>query len=139
MPPTWAAPPLRSLIVQGGLTIFAHGITRCHVTLTREQSKHNKGNRYSVMVEVRLPPQHDLAVKKHMEVVQTSELSDDTAPAYYNLARALEDKANGPQALEIYQRILTWNFDFQDVTIHKWTYADWCASGSMRSRMTPGS
>src|SRR2546423_1023207 len=47
---------------------FAQGITRCHVTLTREQGKHNKGNRYSVMVEVRLPPQHDLAVKKQKEV-----------------------------------------------------------------------
>ena len=47
---------------------FAQGITRCHVTLSREQGSHRKGNRYSVMVEVRLPPQHDLAVKKQKEV-----------------------------------------------------------------------
>jgi ribosomal subunit interface protein len=47
---------------------FAEGITRCHVTLTQEDSKHNKGNRYSVMVEVRIPPQHDLAVKKQKEI-----------------------------------------------------------------------
>jgi cold shock CspA family protein/ribosome-associated translation inhibitor RaiA len=43
---------------------FAEGITTCHVTLGQEAAKHNKGNRYSVMVEVRLPPNHDLAAKK---------------------------------------------------------------------------
>jgi cold shock CspA family protein/ribosome-associated translation inhibitor RaiA len=43
---------------------FAEGITSCHVTLSQEAAKHNKGNRYSVMVEVRLPPNHDLAAKK---------------------------------------------------------------------------
>ena len=43
---------------------FAEGITTCHVTLSQEAGKHNKGNRYSVMVEVRLPPNHDLAAKK---------------------------------------------------------------------------
>jgi cold shock CspA family protein/ribosome-associated translation inhibitor RaiA len=48
----------------GHLERFAEGITRCRVTLTQEAAKHNKGNRYSVMVEVRLPPNHDLAVKK---------------------------------------------------------------------------
>ncbi len=47
---------------------FAHGITRCHVTLSQEDGKHKKGNRYSVMVEVRLPPQHDLAIKKQKEI-----------------------------------------------------------------------
>lgn len=47
---------------------FADGITRCHVTLSREQGSQRKGNRYSVMVEVRVPPQHDLAVKKQKEV-----------------------------------------------------------------------
>jgi ribosomal subunit interface protein len=43
---------------------FSQDITRCHVTLSQEQGSHHKGNRYSVMVEVRLPRQHDLAVKK---------------------------------------------------------------------------
>ena len=47
---------------------FAQGITRCHVTLTREHGSQQKGNRYSVMVEVRVPPQHDLAVKKQKEI-----------------------------------------------------------------------
>ena len=47
---------------------FAQGIARCHVTLTREQGSQQKGNRYSVMVEVRVPPQHDLAVKKQKEI-----------------------------------------------------------------------
>jgi ribosomal subunit interface protein len=47
---------------------FAQDITRCHVTLTREQSSQRKGNRYSVMVEVRVPRQHDLAVKKHKQI-----------------------------------------------------------------------
>ena len=47
---------------------FAQGITHCHVTLTHEQGSQQKGNRYSVMVEVRVPPQHDLAVKKQKEI-----------------------------------------------------------------------
>src|SRR5438067_13780557 len=47
---------------------FSQDITRCHVTLTREQSSQRKGNRYSVMVEVRLPRQHDLAAKKQKEI-----------------------------------------------------------------------
>jgi cold shock CspA family protein/ribosome-associated translation inhibitor RaiA len=47
---------------------FAEGITRCHVTLTQEVASHTKGNRYSVMVEVRLPPNHDLAAKKQKVV-----------------------------------------------------------------------
>jgi ribosome-associated translation inhibitor RaiA len=47
---------------------FASDITSCHVTLCREQSSHRKGNRYSVMVEVRLPRQHDLAVRKQRQI-----------------------------------------------------------------------
>jgi ribosome-associated translation inhibitor RaiA len=52
----------------GRLEKFAEGITRCHVTLTQEVASHSKGNRYSVMVEVRLPPNHDLAAKKQKVV-----------------------------------------------------------------------
>ena len=43
---------------------FADGITSCRVSLTQDQASHQKGNRYSVMVEVRVPPNHDLAAKK---------------------------------------------------------------------------
>jgi cold shock CspA family protein/ribosome-associated translation inhibitor RaiA len=43
---------------------FADGITSCRVTLTQEQASHQKGNRYSVLVETRTPPNHDLAAKK---------------------------------------------------------------------------
>ena len=43
---------------------FADGITSCRVSLTQEQASHHKGNRYSVMVEVRMPPNHDLAARK---------------------------------------------------------------------------
>lgn len=60
----------------------ARGITRCHVTLAREQTSGRKGNVYSVTVQVHLPPQRDLAVKK-----QTT-LHDMPAelPALINLA-----------------------------------------------------
>ena len=60
---------------------FAQGITRCHVTLTRESSQRS-GNRYSALVEVRLPPQHDLAVKKQKEIVDMA----TQMPALINLA-----------------------------------------------------
>jgi cold shock CspA family protein/ribosome-associated translation inhibitor RaiA len=43
---------------------FAEGITSCRVSLTQDQASHHKGNRYSVLVEVRVPPNHDLAAKK---------------------------------------------------------------------------
>jgi cold shock CspA family protein/ribosome-associated translation inhibitor RaiA len=61
---------------------YAEGITSCHVTLAREQSKHHKGNRYSVMVEVRIPPHHDLAVKKQKEIRHIQ----NELPALINLA-----------------------------------------------------
>ena len=43
---------------------FADGITSCRVSLTQEQASQHKGNRYSLMVEVRMPPNHDLAARK---------------------------------------------------------------------------
>jgi len=52
----------------GHLEKFSPDITRCHVTLAREQGSHRKGNRYSVMVEVRMPRQHDLAVRKQKQI-----------------------------------------------------------------------
>lgn len=61
---------------------FAQNVIRCHVTLTREQSSHQKGNRYSVMVEVRTPPQHDLAIKKEKVIRDMS----TQLPAVINLA-----------------------------------------------------
>lgn len=61
---------------------FAQGITRCHVTLAQETGSHQKGNRYSVMVEVRVPPQHDLAVKKHKDILDMP----TQLPALINLA-----------------------------------------------------
>ena len=47
---------------------FSDEITRCHVTLSQEGASHRKGNRYSVMVEVRMPRHHDLAVKKQKQI-----------------------------------------------------------------------
>ena len=61
---------------------FAGGITRCHVTLSQEAASQKKGNRYSVMVEVRVPPQHDLAAKKQKEITDMS----TQLPAVINLA-----------------------------------------------------
>jgi len=61
---------------------FAQDITRCHVTLSREQSSQRTGNRYSVMVEVRVPPQHDLAVKKQKQIKDM----DTQLPAVINEA-----------------------------------------------------
>ena len=52
----------------GHLEKFSPDITRCHVTVAREHGSHRKGNRYSVMVEVRVPRQHDLAVRKQKQI-----------------------------------------------------------------------
>lgn len=48
---------------------FSQNITRCHVTISQEAASHRKGNRYSVMVEVRMPRHHDLAVKKQKQIL----------------------------------------------------------------------
>lgn len=61
---------------------FARGITRCRVTLSREQGSQRTGNRYSVLVEVRMPPQHDLAVKKQKDIFDMP----TQLPALINLA-----------------------------------------------------
>jgi ribosome-associated translation inhibitor RaiA len=61
---------------------FAHRITSFRVSLTQEQASHHKGNRYSVLVEARLPPNYDLAARK------TRVIGDMPAqlPALINLA-----------------------------------------------------
>lgn len=48
---------------------FAERITSCHVTVTQEQGGQQKGNVYSVMVQVRIPPNRDLAAKKEREIL----------------------------------------------------------------------
>jgi len=61
---------------------FADGITSCRVSLTRDQASHHKGNRYSVMIEARTPPNHDLAVRK-AKVIREMQTQ---LPALINLA-----------------------------------------------------
>ncbi len=57
----------------------------------------------------------DLAIRKYLEVCQAAELSKDTAPVFYNLARALEQRGNLQQAAVIYKRLATGDFGFLDV------------------------
>ena len=79
---------------------FADGITSCHVTLTQEQASHNKGNKYSVMVEVRLPPNHDLAVRKLKDIRDMP----TQLPALINLAfGAIERQLKKTAALRRYE------------------------------------
>src|SRR5918996_5366865 len=61
---------------------FADGITTCRVSLTQEQASHQKGNRYSVLVEARMPPNHDLAARKE-KVIRDMQTQ---LPALINLA-----------------------------------------------------
>ena len=61
---------------------FADGITSCRVALAKDQASHHKGNRYSVMVEVRMPPHHDLAARKG-KIVRDMQTQ---LPALINLA-----------------------------------------------------
>lgn len=48
---------------------LSRDIVSCRVTLAQEQGSQQKGNLYSVMVEVRVPPQRDLAAKKQREIL----------------------------------------------------------------------
>jgi len=63
---------------------MGNGITSAHVTLTQEQGSNHKGNQYSLMVEVRMPPHKDLAAKKQ-KVIQKM---DTQLPALINQAFA---------------------------------------------------
>lgn len=57
----------------------------------------------------------DLAIKKYIEVVQSAELSEQTALVYYNLGRALEARGVPQKALQLYQKLAAWRMDYQDV------------------------
>jgi len=57
----------------------------------------------------------DLAIRKYLEVCQAAELGKETAPVFYDLARALEVRGNLQQAAVIYKRLATWDFSFRDV------------------------
>lgn len=61
---------------------MGNGITSAHVTLTQEQASSHKGNQYSLMVEVRMPPHKDLAAKKQKAIRQM----DTQLPALINQA-----------------------------------------------------
>lgn len=52
----------------GHVDRMGEGITSCHVTLAQEQGHRHKGNCYSLLVEVRMPPNHDLAAKKERSI-----------------------------------------------------------------------
>jgi cold shock CspA family protein/ribosome-associated translation inhibitor RaiA len=79
---------------------FADGITTCRVSLTQEQASHHKGNRYSVLVEVRMPPNHDLAARKE-KVIREMQTQ---LPALINLAfGAIERQLKKTAALRRYE------------------------------------
>lgn len=81
---------------------FADGITSCRVSLTQEEASHQKGNRYSVMVEVHMPPNYDLAARK------TKVIGDMPAqlPALINLTfGALERQLKKTAALRRGQNV----------------------------------
>jgi len=80
---------------------FAEGITRCHVTLKQEQASHRKGNPYSVMVDVRIPPQHDLAATKQKDIRDMA----SQMPAVINAAfGAIERQVKRTAALRRYEQ-----------------------------------
>jgi cold shock CspA family protein/ribosome-associated translation inhibitor RaiA len=79
---------------------FADGITSCRVSLTKDQGSHHKGNRYSLMVEVRIPPNHDLAAKKAKIIRDMS----TQLPALINLGfGAIERQLKKTAALRRYE------------------------------------
>ncbi len=57
----------------------------------------------------------DLAVRKYLEVVEVSPLSADTANIYYDLGRVLEKRGENERARAIYDKLASWQFDYQDV------------------------
>ena len=62
--------------------VVPYTLWSCRVSLTQDQASHHTGNRYSVLVEVRTPPNHDLAAKK-AKVIHDMQTQ---LPALINLA-----------------------------------------------------
>lgn len=58
---------------------------------------------------------HSLAAQKLTEAIAGQPVSKDNLQMYYELAMALEATANEAKAAEIYQQILSIQFDFKDV------------------------
>jgi ribosome-associated translation inhibitor RaiA len=80
----------------GHLEKMGNGITSAHVTLTQEQASNHKGNRYSLMVEVRMPPHKDLAAKKQKVIgrmdTQLPRLINDAFGAIERQVKKKRDK-----------------------------------------------
>ena len=106
----------------GRLARFAADITSCRVTLAQDQASHHKGNRYSVLIEVRVPPQQDLAVRKQQSLRDLGQ----QLPALINLAfgaierqlkkmaalRRGEDRLHDPQPRGTIERLFDEGYGF---------------------------
>jgi cold shock CspA family protein len=112
---------------------FAQGITRCHVTLKQEQGSHRKGNAYSVMVEARIPPQHDLTATKQKDIRDmAAELPAVINAAFAAIERQLkrtaaqrryEQKSHDGQAHGIVEKLFPDGYGFlRSVGSHRQIY-----------------
>lgn len=57
----------------------------------------------------------DLAIERHSDVVRSKPIEQNSAPIYYHLGVLLEQSGRLSQAQQMYQRILSWKFDYEDV------------------------
>jgi tetratricopeptide (TPR) repeat protein len=58
---------------------------------------------------------HSLSVKKFQQAIGDTPISRQTVEAHYDLARAFEDNDDLVRAIEAFERILTFDYHFQDV------------------------
>jgi eukaryotic-like serine/threonine-protein kinase len=56
-----------------------------------------------------------LAVKKYEQATADTAVSRATVQAYYGLARAYEQRGQLPRAIELFERILTFDYQYEDV------------------------
>jgi tetratricopeptide (TPR) repeat protein len=56
-----------------------------------------------------------LAAKKYLDAMQGRQLDESTAPIQYRLALLYDDHGRKPEAKQLYEALLAWRFDFEDV------------------------
>ncbi|MEE8556870.1 MAG: protein kinase [Myxococcota bacterium] len=58
---------------------------------------------------------HTLSLKKFEQAIGEAAITRQTVEAHYNLAQALEDNGDWRQAIDAYERILTFDYHYRDV------------------------
>ncbi len=104
---------------EAGVIYYQNNLTERAITALQKVEKNSKNYRKAcallgdIFKEKKLLTQ---AIYKYRDAIAGERVNKSTLHPYYNLARVLEDHGNIDAALEIYERILSEDYTFSDVS-----------------------